>query len=415
MEKISIVIPLYNKCMSIASTLDSVLHQTYSNFELIVVDDGSTDGSGEKVKSFHDNRIRYVRKDNGGVSSARNVGIKLALADWILLLDADDYLIEDGLMALVKGVERNPNYKIVTDSLGLKHFWSKSLKDRHFTKNRLKDYLHNNFVIRTGNTLFHRDCFDQCGYFDERLALYEDYKLFLKMIVKFPIAQIRETVFAYETDFCGLSAVRGLTTNDYLYYLEMSDSKDLNKCLYSFLASRFYIACLMGDKDIIEFIQSKFSMKQIENAQRKNARIAIYRKIFEKIVYGKELIEAFLKGKLSFNKKSLLAKCPSRYGKFGVSTCIGNKCCLVKASKVFLYDNVCIGDGLLVENERGKFIVRSNSCIGKNLYVKTSGKSELLNVVIGKNVVIGDNVKLGAGTYIKDGSVIHSNSIMGEI
>lgn len=87
---ISVVIPLYNKEKSIVLTLDCVLSQTYKQFEVIVVDDGSTDGSGTIVEQFNDPRIRLIRQKNGGVSAARNRGIEEAHGEYVAFLDADD-------------------------------------------------------------------------------------------------------------------------------------------------------------------------------------------------------------------------------------------------------------------------------------------------------------------------------------
>ena len=86
----SIVIPLYNKEKAIVATLQSVLAQTYTDYEIIVVDDGSKDNSLKVAKSVNDSRINVIHKENGGVSSARNRGIREAKGDYIALLDGDD-------------------------------------------------------------------------------------------------------------------------------------------------------------------------------------------------------------------------------------------------------------------------------------------------------------------------------------
>lgn len=87
---ISVVIPLYNKEKQIAHTLQSVFNQTFQDFEIIIVDDGSTDGSVAEVEKFSDSRIRLIHQENAGVSAARNRGIEVAKSDLIAFLDADD-------------------------------------------------------------------------------------------------------------------------------------------------------------------------------------------------------------------------------------------------------------------------------------------------------------------------------------
>ncbi len=90
MPLISVVIPLYNKEPYIKRAIDSILAQKIQDYEIIVIDDGSTDKSAEVVKSFPDPRIRLIQQENAGVSAARNRGIEEAKAELIAFLDADD-------------------------------------------------------------------------------------------------------------------------------------------------------------------------------------------------------------------------------------------------------------------------------------------------------------------------------------
>ena len=95
MEKISVIIPLYNAEKYIVKCVESILRQSYENYELIIVNDGSTDDSSAQVKAIHDSRIVYLEKENGGVASARNMGLDYADGDYCVFIDADDELNTD--------------------------------------------------------------------------------------------------------------------------------------------------------------------------------------------------------------------------------------------------------------------------------------------------------------------------------
>ena len=115
---ISVVIPLYNKEKTIKKTLNSILLQSYSNYEIVIVDDGSTDDSYSIVSNYVESniekqRIRLLHQENGGPSKARNTGAKHAQGEWIVFLDADDELLPDALNTFVSIIRKHPDYDII--------------------------------------------------------------------------------------------------------------------------------------------------------------------------------------------------------------------------------------------------------------------------------------------------------------
>ena len=120
---ISIIIPVYNVEDYIRPCLDSILAQTYTNFEAILVDDGSKDGSGRICDEYaeKDSRFIVVHKENGGVSSARNKGLEIAKGEWVLFCDSDDTLYPYSLIILIKHIDKDIEFILG----GYEHYNSK--------------------------------------------------------------------------------------------------------------------------------------------------------------------------------------------------------------------------------------------------------------------------------------------------
>ncbi len=112
---ISVIIPVYNVEKYLARCLDSIIYQAYSNLEIILVDDGSPDNSGKICDDYaeKDNRVRVIHKENGGVSSARNIGIEVAKGDYITFVDSDDYILDNHFLQFVKS-EKNSNDMVIS-------------------------------------------------------------------------------------------------------------------------------------------------------------------------------------------------------------------------------------------------------------------------------------------------------------
>ncbi|MGG0276186.1 glycosyltransferase [Bacillus rhizoplanae] len=113
--KISIIIPVYNVEKFLSQCIDSILGQSFYNYEIILVNDGSKDGSGEICEKYASNYdfIRVINKENGGLSDARNAGLRLANGNYILFVDSDDYIADDSLTDINKVLDKNPNVDVV--------------------------------------------------------------------------------------------------------------------------------------------------------------------------------------------------------------------------------------------------------------------------------------------------------------
>jgi glycosyltransferase involved in cell wall biosynthesis len=117
----SIVIPTYNRVSLIGATIDSVINQTFENFEVLVIDDGSTDNTGNYIKSkyFYDDRIKYFYKDNQERGAARNYGFKKSIGNFVLFLDSDDLLKNIHLENLYEIIIKNPSIDFIASKFQL--------------------------------------------------------------------------------------------------------------------------------------------------------------------------------------------------------------------------------------------------------------------------------------------------------
>lgn len=212
---ISVIIPLYNKAQSIQKTLDSVLAQTFQDFEIVVVDDGSTDNSAQVVQELFDKRPslqgrdggRLIKKTNGGVSSARNRGIQEAKYRYIAFLDADDYWEPTYLETQSKMIHDFPEAKMWGTAWGMmvgeqKHEGHgiriapnhRGMVDNH------RYFAENMFLYCTDIVVIDKQIFDIIDMFDERISCGEDVDLWWRIILHFPIAYTNECLAYYRQD-----------------------------------------------------------------------------------------------------------------------------------------------------------------------------------------------------------------------
>lgn len=201
----SIVIPLYNKCNSISNTLQSVLEQTHRDFELIIIDDGSTDGSAEVVAHFHDDRIRLLRQTNAGVSAARNRGMEEARNECIAFLDGDDFWEPVFLAEMAELVQSFPQaamYGCAYDKKDKGHTTSVDF----FLPDGYRGVVHDYFEHARKNHLFcssavvlKKNAVEKAGFFDGRISIGEDLDYWFRVACHYPVAFCNKVLAHYNT------------------------------------------------------------------------------------------------------------------------------------------------------------------------------------------------------------------------
>jgi teichuronic acid biosynthesis glycosyltransferase TuaG len=200
MSKVSVVIPVYNGERFIKQAVKSVLNQTHTDFELIVVNDGSTDQTEAVLVPWMD-RIRYLKKENGGTASALNAGIRLATGEWFAWLSADDIFYPDKLKKQVAFFKRHPHCDLVyTDyhvinSQGRKLYRVRSpyYENRRRMIRKLLDHCFIN-----GSTVMARiRCFRESGLFNETLPFVQDYEMWLRLVGRYSFGHIAEPLGGY--------------------------------------------------------------------------------------------------------------------------------------------------------------------------------------------------------------------------
>ena len=221
MNLFSIVVPVHNKEKYVKKTLNSVLDQTYPYFELILVNDGSDDNSGDICDEYAelDKRIRVIHQKNGGVSNARNNGINAATNELIAFIDGDDtwsseFLKEmNGLIKHFTNVDifsskyaRINNNKTITDET----FSTKS--DKYILFDLIADFAEKvRFPINASSVIIRKNAIVNAGYFDERIAMFEDYDLFVRIALKSKVAYLNTKPLSfYNLDIPPESKARGV-------------------------------------------------------------------------------------------------------------------------------------------------------------------------------------------------------------
>lgn len=204
---ISVVIPTYNRAPFVGEAVESVLNQTFTDYEIIVVDDGSTDNTRESLMR-HGDKIKYIHQENLGVSAARNTGIRNSTGTWLAFLDSDDQFRAEYLSRQMERVGQFPG--ICMQTADCQCYGREGKRRTYFQMNGVvsefkgRDYLFitepfrfivmHGLLWQVGSTIFHRDAVERAGLFDTAFNLAEDFDLMARVALQGPMGILGEVL-----------------------------------------------------------------------------------------------------------------------------------------------------------------------------------------------------------------------------
>jgi glycosyltransferase involved in cell wall biosynthesis len=215
MIKISVIVPCYNQSHFLGEALQSVLEQSYANWECIIVNDGSPDDTEIIAKQWleKDRRFNYLYKENGGLSSARNEGIKTSKGTFILPLDADDKIHSTYLEKIIKAFSENPELELVTSRI---QFFGASDEEL-----KLPNYLYKKMLVQNCfvcSSAFKKASWERIGGYDENMRSFEDWEFWIRILnEKSQVYKIPELMFIYRKHDNG-SLSNSFKTNPHFYF-----------------------------------------------------------------------------------------------------------------------------------------------------------------------------------------------------
>jgi glycosyltransferase involved in cell wall biosynthesis len=230
--RISVIIPAYNHESYILDAVKSVLEQTWTDFELIIIDDGSTDRTLQVLEGIADPRIRLVRQENRGAAGTINRGIDLAQGQYIAILNSDDLYHPERLARMTQHLDDHPEVMLVyslvqpieasgspvqpTNHAAWQKWYEDALQQIRRDESSLQSLLKYNYVVSTSNIMMRRSFFDSHEAFNERLTYCHDYELLLRVCKQYPVHGLQERLVHYR-----LHEGNTINQNAFLRHLEV--------------------------------------------------------------------------------------------------------------------------------------------------------------------------------------------------
>ena len=273
----SVIVSVYNKEGFIESTLKSVLQQSFTNFELIVINDGSTDNSLAIINGLNDERIRVFSQENKGASETRNLGFEKATSKYIALLDGDDLWESNYLETVFEAIKTYSEESVFATAIAHKYpkkvvpvtynFEAKAVYN-------VLDYFQNSLkhqILTSSSIVFKKDCLTLTGVFDSELKSGEDTDLWIRFGLHFPIVFVNKILAYYVHNANSLSnSTLDLNAKPKFdkYLDEERKNNDLKKLLDKNRFSLAILSKLYDDKPLFNFYKSHISPKSLTLKQR---------------------------------------------------------------------------------------------------------------------------------------------------
>jgi len=272
----SIIIPLYNKEKYIKRAINSIFQQNVENFEVIIVNDGSTDNSLSVCKTFLDNRIKIFNRKHEGVSCTRNYGIKKAKGKYIIFLDADDKWNNNFLKEIIYLQKKYPKINIFATGFETIYSNKKEIRNLPYKRNNfvikniLKLIAKNNFFLHISSVVIDRKVFDDIGMFSphkpidkKEIIMFEDFDIYLRIFEKYKLAYTQEILCAY--------------------YKNNKDNITLQKNINVSIKYKFFRDTLVKKFDKSSFIEKKYIKEIMSKMYLQLMSIYLVRKQYKNI------------------------------------------------------------------------------------------------------------------------------------
>lgn len=283
----SVIIPTYNREKILSRAIDSILTQTFDNFELIIVDDGSTDKTEALVRNYKDERIIYIYKENGGQNSALNRGLKEARGCYIAFCDSDDAWLPLKLEKTYEKYMEDEEISVVYCWTGVNRNGQVELaRNDYLEGNVYKEVLTQGYLTSPTFLSCKKSCFETIGAFDLNVINCQDDDFCFNLCKYFKVALIKEILGVYYSDVDDRkSSMKKTAADSYLFLWEKHKDEVLRICGQEVMADRYFRASMK-----YLMIKDSKKAKEVYQLAINNGNIKLLNRIKWRILYIKSLI-----------------------------------------------------------------------------------------------------------------------------